>query len=207
MSKVRLNIKGLATSLKIVKARQIVSAMTGNPSFTTPNPALSAVTAAAAALETALEDALTARNIAVTKTAMLREKEESLEDLLRQLTSYVDNIAHEDEIKIRSAGMEVRTPASAVGMPETPQALTATEGDHEGEIDLSWDPASGAKSYVIERSLDPPTPTSWAHAAVSLKSSVSVDGMVSGTRYWFRVSTMASAGQSGWSDPATKIAP
>jgi hypothetical protein len=39
----------------------------------------------------------------------------------------------------------------------------------------------GAKSYVIEQSPDPPTASSWAHEAVSLKSSGTVGGVVSGT--------------------------
>jgi len=207
MAKVRLNLRGLSTSIKAAKARQIVTAMTGNPSFTTPTPALTAVTAAATALETAIDDALMARNTAVTKTAMMHDKEEALELILRQLASYVESIAGDDELMILSAGMEVKAPGVASSTPATPAALSATEGDHEGEIDLSWDPVNGAKTYVIERSPDPPIPASWAHETVSLKSSVSVGGLVSGTRYWFRVASMASNGQSGWSDPATKIAP
>jgi len=207
MAKVKLNLRGLTTSIKIVKARQIVTSLTGNPSFTTPNPSLANVTTAATALETALEDALLARNNAVTKTAIMHEKEDALELLLRQLASYVESVAGDDDLKILGAGMEVRSPATAAGPPATPAALSATEGDHDGEIDLSWDPVSGAKSYVIERSPDPPTSNSWAHQTVSLKSSASVGGLVSGTRYWFRVGTMGTGGQSGWSDPATKIAP
>jgi fibronectin type III domain protein len=85
--------------------------------------------------------------------------------------------------------------------------LGATAGDHDGEIDLSWDTVDGAKSYVIEQSLDPPTVTSWGHAGVSTKSSAAINGLTSGTRYWFRVAAVNANGTSGWSDPATKIAP
>ena len=45
----------------------------------------------------------------------------------------------------------------------------------------------GAKSYVIERSPDPPTATGWGHASVVLKSSATINGLTAGTRYWFRV--------------------
>lgn len=34
-----------------------------------------------------------------------------------------------------------------------------------------------------------------------------ISGLTSGVRYWFRVAAIGASGQSGWSDPATKIAP
>ena len=79
--------------------------------------------------------------------------------------------------------------------------------DHDGEIDLSWEPVSGAKSYVVEKSVDPPTAASYAHDAVVTRSKHTAAGLTSGTRYWFRVAAVNNNGQSGWSDPATKIAP
>jgi predicted phage tail protein len=80
-------------------------------------------------------------------------------------------------------------------------------GDHDGELDASWDTVAGAKSYVIEISDDPPTPASWRHAGVSPKSKFTVEGLESGKRYWIRVAAINAAGQSGWSNPATKMAP
>lgn len=207
MPRVKLNLKSLTVTDKIAKAKQIINALTGNPSFTTPQPSLAAVTTAFSALETAFNDAQTARQAATTKTSILHEKEAALEGLLRQLAAYVESVAGDDETKILSAGMSLKSSASATQAPAAPAGLVATEGDHEGEIDLSWDTVKGAKTYEIQRSADPPTATSEAHEAVSLKSSATVSKLVSGTRYWFRVATVTSGGQSGWSDPATKIAP
>jgi hypothetical protein len=98
-------------------------------------------------------------------------------------------------------------PTAPSDIPEPPANLSATAGDRDGEIDLSWEAVSGAKSYVIEQSLDPVTATSWAHAGVSTRSSQTIDGLNSGTRYWFRVAAVNGIGNSGWSDPAMKIAP
>ena len=39
------------------------------------------------------------------------------------------------------------------------------------------------------------------------KATFTASGLTSGTRYWFRVASVNNNGQSGWSDPATKIAP
>jgi hypothetical protein len=51
------------------------------------------------------------------------------------------------------------------------------------------------------------TATIWRHAGVSTKSKFTIEGLRSGKRYWIRVAAINTAGQSGWSDPATKIAP
>jgi len=60
---------------------------------------------------------------------------------------------------------------------------------------------------VIQRSADPPTANSYANAGTSTKSKSTAGGLISGQRYWFRVAGVGASGQSGWSDPATKIAP
>jgi hypothetical protein len=131
-----------------------------------------------------------------------------LDRLMSQLSAYVESVGGDNETIIRSAGMDTRAAGSvSTETPGQPAALDATTGDHEGEIDLSWDTVSGARSYVIEKSPDPPTGTSWAHAAVSTKSRSTLSGLTPGTRYWFRVAAVGTSGQSGWSDPATRIAP
>jgi hypothetical protein len=93
--------------------------------------------------------------------------------------------------------MDAKAPPSAPQMPDTPTGLESTVGDHDGQLDLSWDPVSGAKSYVIQQSADPPAATSWTHDTTSTKSSTTVDGLTSGTRYWFRVSAVGPRGRVG----------
>jgi hypothetical protein len=66
---------------------------------------------------------------------------------------------------------------------------------------------TGARSYVIDKSTDPVTAASWSHAGVSAKSSYTAYGLTSGRRYWFRIAAVSNNGPSGWSEPATKIAP
>ncbi|MFL6212480.1 MAG: fibronectin type III domain-containing protein [Blastocatellia bacterium] len=43
--------------------------------------------------------------------------------------------------------------------------------------------------------------------AVVVTSSAVASGLTRGAKHWFRVAAVSSNGQSGWSDPATKIAP
>ena len=87
-----------------------------------------------------------------------------------------------------------------------PTGLSARGSDHDGEIDLSWDRVANAKSYLIEKCADPPSASGWVHAGAATRTLATINGLTSGTRYWFRVAAVSSAGPSGWSDPATRIA-
>jgi len=208
MSKIRLNLAGLSIPEKLAKARQNVTSLTGNTDFPTPSPALANVTTAANELEAASRDAQAARQTAKEKTSIQNQKEDVLDQLLTQLAAYVESVAGSNEQLILSAGMDMRASAVAsTSPPSQPQGLSADAGDRDGEIDLSWDVVSGAKSYMVQQSPDPVTPTTWAHAAVSTRASYTVKNLTSGTRYWFRVAAVNNNGESGWSDPAMKIAP
>jgi hypothetical protein len=207
MSKVRLNLRNLSTLEIIALARQIVKALTGNPEFPNPQPTLAVLDGGIGELETAYSNLQAARQEVATKLSIKDDKQAAILALLRQSAAFVESIAGDDETKILSAGMDVRSAASPSQPAGAPGNLSGSQSDHEGDIDLHWDTVKGAKSYEIQRSPDPPTPTSWEHAAVSVKSSATISGLTSGTRYWFRVRAVTSGGQSGWSDPATKIAP
>ena len=207
MARIKLNFRRLPIPEKIAKAQQIVTALTGNSGFPTPNPALASVTSAINKLDTSYAEAQAARQEAKAKTSQQNKDEDELEQIISRLAAYVESVGGDDETLIQSAGMDTKSSPAPSAIPGLPPALSATAGDHDGEIDLAWDTVEQAKSYVIEQSADPPTATSWAHAGVATKSSTTISGLTSGTRYWFRVAAVGTAGQSGWSDPTMKIAP
>lgn len=208
MARIKFNLRTLSIPEKIARAQQIVAALTGNPNFTSPHPPLAQVTAAIGELEAAANAAQAARQEAKARTAAQNAKEEALDQILTQLVAHVESVAGNDQELIMSAGLDVRTASASVSSsPAAPPSLTATAGDHDGEIELSWDAVRGARSYVVERSPDPPTDTSWSHAAVAPRSSITIHGLASGTRYWFRVAAISTNGQTAWSNPAVKVAP
>lgn len=208
MSKIKLNWKSLTVPEKLQRIKQILTAMTGNPNFPTPQPTLAQVSAASDALETADSTAQTARAAAKTATSVRDQKESALDLLVTQLAAHVESVSGDDETKILSAGMDVRaTSAPGSEPPRQPQGVAATEGDHSGEIDVQWDRISNARSYVVESSTDPNNPALWKQALVVTTSHATLSGLTSGQRYWVRVAAVNAKGQSGWSDPATKIAP
>jgi hypothetical protein len=207
MSSIKLNFGRLSVPEKVALTRSVVTKMTTNSHFPTPQPTLTAIGLSADDLEQAEREAKDTRQAAKAKTTIRNNKEDDLERLMAQMVAYVTTVSGGDEEIIQSAGMDVRDAPGVSTVPAQPAALSATAGDFDGTMDLSWDPVVGATSYVIEASPDPPTATSWGHHGVSTKSTFTVPGLTSGTRLWFRVAAVNPNGQGPWSDPATKIVP
>jgi hypothetical protein len=181
--------------------------MTNNTNFSNPHPSLSDVTASLSTLEQAHTLLQTAKADVKAKSTAQEDAESKVNRILAQLAAYVESIAGNDETIITSAGLEAKVARSTPSVLSPPTGLSTTAGDHEGEIDLAWKKVANAKSYTIQFSPDPPTPESWAHAVVATASFARIEKLTSGKRYWFRVAAVGAMGQSGWSEPATKIAP
>jgi len=207
MARVKLNLRNLSITEKIAKGRQIVTAMTDNARFANPNPPLSDVTTALDDLEKAFALLQAARSDVTTKTVSQDNAETKLDQTLTQLAGYVESVAGKDDTVITSAGLETKSSPSAPTVPTAPQGLSATTGEHEGEISLTWKPVANARSYIIEFSLDPATASSWTHSGVATAANKTLFNLTSGKRYWFRVAAVGAVGQSGWSEHATKVVP
>ncbi len=207
MAKVKLGLDRMTIAVKAELATRIVTAMTGNPNFVTPNPTLAVITAAKTAMETAYNDALTKRQQSKAATDLQADKEKDFDRLLTSESLYVANASGGDEQKIQSAGMDVRDAASPIGPLPAPMGLYATAGSSAGEIDLDWEPVHGAKSYSVQMTTDPNVPESWAHKKNASESFTAITGLTSGGKFWFKVAAVGAAGQGAFSDPATKYAP
>jgi hypothetical protein len=207
MPRIKLNLRNLSVPDKVQKGRQIITAMTNNPNFSNPHPPLSDVTAALATLEQTYALLQGAKADVKAKATTQDDAEGKVDQILAQLAAYVESIAGNDEKIITSAGLATKASRSAPTVLSPPQGLSATAGDHEGMIDLSWKKVPNARSYTVQISPDPPTPESWSHAAIATASNRTIENLASGKRFWFRVAGVGAMGQSGWSEPATKIAP
>jgi len=205
MGKVKLDFSHLSLAEKVIRAQQVVAGLTNNPTFQTPHPPLAQITASVEAVQTVLVEVQSLRQAARAKTAEQNELEATLNKQMSQLAAYIESITGGDETLILKAGFSVREAATA-GDTDAPTGLSASEGDHDGEIDLHWNRVGRARSYVIERSADPPSDSSWTHEKIVTSSSATISGLTRGTTYWFRVAAVGTDGQSGWSGPATRIA-
>ncbi len=91
---------------------------------------------------------------------------------------------------------------------ETPfLKIAAASGEINGEINLLWEPVSGARTYVIQKSMDSKNPSRWMQEDIITKSHCTVSKLKSGRKYWFRIAPVGSNGQGPWSEPVQKKAP
>jgi len=213
--KVNLGLQSFSAAEKVELARSIVTAMTGNANFTTPNPALSAVTLAATNLDNAIQ---AAQDKGKSKVAVAHVAEATLDNLLTQLSLYVEIAANNDYTKVLSAGMNVKQGSAAPQLLDAPTGVIAVNTTNEGEVIISWKRVKNSHAYIIEISDDVSaitgptvstvTPSAsarvfilWSFADVVTKSRCVISGLASATKYAFRVYAVGSAGKGNRSVP------
>ena len=206
MSYAKLGLDGLTVPAKIQYVRRLATAVTGNPNFATPIPTVATLTAQVDGLETKYNDAQAARLISKSKTTLQDEQGAAVDLLVAQLASYVDSASAGDATKIESAGFEVRATPTPIGELPAPTDLQVLPSEHSGSADVTWKSVYGAKAYSIERAEDAAVLV-YNVIGTSTKKQTSLNSMVSGKKYWFRVAAIGAAGQSAWSDPVPLFAP
>ena len=132
--------------------------------------------------------------------------ETAFDTLIGQSAMDVEKSSGGNVAKIESAGYSVKAAPAPVGQLAAPAHLSATMGDLEGECDLVWNPVRGAASYFIQAADAGAGPWSAANNTTPTKSKATVGGYAGGSRHWFRVAALGTAGQGPWSDPATPMA-
>jgi hypothetical protein len=203
ISIVKPGITRLSAAALVERARAIIAALTGNASFTSPQPPLADVGAAASALEAADAAVLNngGRQDYLARTMRMQE----LRDLLFLLAAYVQVASAGDREKILSAGYEYRKTAAPAGVLPAPGDLRAETSTLTGRIDLRWNGVANRFVYELQRTEgDPQLPTGWI-AVVSQGSNAFADtGLTSDKHYSYRVRAIGAAGPGPWSDTATQ---
>src|SRR5258705_365284 len=99
MALIKVGVTKMSVPAKIQFTRQIVLDMTNNANFAAPSPDLEMLSQAAAALESAYNAALQARANAKTQTSIMGQKSATLDLLLMQEASYVQNSSGGDKAR------------------------------------------------------------------------------------------------------------
>jgi len=207
MAKVKLDVASISAQELTGVAQSIANGLTSNVNFDAPTPTPTELNAKAVEVDTASQEIENLKSLLKTKQSALDNKRKELRDLIKQARNYVELKSGGDETKILSAGMQVRSEAGTVGLLQAPQNFTVSEGANPGMVELKWKTVRGSSSYIIERSTDPPTSSSWTSGAVSTKAKYLMGNLESGSKFWFRVASVNSAGIGAWSTPILKIIP
>lgn len=202
--KAKLSLSRRTPAEKLALGRSIVSKMTANNSFPNPIPTMSDLTTALDNLEVALIEAADGGR---SKLSVRRQRVAELDNLLRRLSLWVENVADGNESLILSVGLEVKRAASPIGLPLMPEGLRASLPGPHGMVYLSWKAVKGAYTYELQMLQGDAPNGDWTKLTNLTRSFYMVEGLASGQQYWFRVSATGTAGTSGWSDPATVFAP
>ena len=201
-SKIVISFTNLSDGNLESKALFIVDAMTDNPNFPNPVPALSDVSAALADYSNALSLAKTRDR---TQVAIKNIKREALINLLKDLAAYVNFIAHGNKGIIVSAGFDTAK-ENGNGLPLTePKNFKIAAGMNAGQAITSISGVKGVKTYVHQYTADPLADTSaWQSKNVTTRS-YTFDGLASGKKYWFRVGAVGTGEQIVYTDPLSLI--
>jgi Fibronectin type III domain len=183
----------------ITLAQRIVTAMTGNPAFTSPVPTLANVLAAITDLQTAEQAALSRLKGAVTTR---NDKRAALVTLLQELRAYVQNRADADPENsanlIESAAYSVRkTPKRA------PRALTAKAGAVSGTVKLVT-PSVGHYSFY-EWAYSTDGGKTWTLVPTTPQAKTTITGLTPSTTVELRVRAGTKAGEGDWSQAVSLV--
>jgi hypothetical protein len=183
----------------IALARSMVTSMTSNALFTTPDPTLAAVTAATNELETAQTAAKARTHGAV---AARNDKRAVLVTLLEQLKAYIQKTADANlEIAptvIQSAGIQVRkVPAHAA------RVFGAKPAAVSGSVILHAVSAARRASYEWQYSTD--GGKTWVQAPGTLQTKTTIAGLTPGATVTFRYRALTKTGEGDWSQAASII--
>jgi len=185
----------------IAFTRNVITLMTGNTHYPTPSPALTVITTAVNALETAVHDALDGGKITIATRNAARAE---MLSLLRQLAAYVSGNCNADLVLLLSSGFEPVKASSPVGVLPAPENLRLSLTGISGELYLRFDRVPNAVNYSVQTAQNPDGP--WEDQDLSTSTRVTISGLTPGKVYWVRAQANGSAGASGWGGPASAMA-
>lgn len=208
MALVKLGWNRMSVAEKLIKGDYIVAQMTANvATFPTPLPSIEDVTVAI----TALRDAATAAEAGgYVLTFEKNQAQDALDELIRQLMAYVQNVSGGSVETILLSGMEVRRNPEPTPAPSQVQTLNALPSRTSGQIDLTWDTLGRGIVYQVEMWVDGKNDDEgfWSKLATPSKSKYTVSGLSTGTVYRFRVAGIGTDDRVGpFSQDATSVAP
>jgi len=195
-AKSNLMLAKLSTEQLIVFALNIVSKMTDNSNFSSPNPALSAVTDASNALQVAYDNA---KGGGPAQTSVMHQKRTALELLLTALGHYVEYQANDPANA--AAGAEAIVLSSGLNIKKfnhrQKRVFSAIQGKEQCSVILVASRISRG-THEWQYTMDTANPSSWVSITPTIKASVTISGLERFKTYSFRHRVLLPDGYSEW---------
>ncbi len=188
-------------------AKNVHTALKGNPNVPAPNPPLPALQALIEKAETTTNAYEAEKDVLRTRKNVRDDAIKALCDGLRTEADTVQAVTGGNPDKIDTTGFRIRSRPTPVGIPAQVTNLVLGAGPADGTLKAGWKPVRGVRSYEIQASPDPVSPASWMFKGTVTKSRVILNTFPSGTKVWVRVRGIGAAGPGPWSDPAAKTVP
>lgn len=180
---------------------RILESLKDNPNFPIPTPARPDI-------EQALQEFQQALSVAGrqdrTRVSAKNDKKAILEELLGDLSVYIETTSQGDKTMLLSSGFDI------TGVKATPLALPPIE-DFNVEIGMPGQattrvkPVTGARSYVHQFTADPITSDSIWVSETMTERRHTFSNLSSVTRYWFRVIAIGRGRQMVYSATVARV--
>lgn len=187
-----------------MKGQKIISMSTNNPNVPGNAAAVATLAAAQTALEEAAQAADTARETAKQKTAARDTAMAMWVAAANGLAAFTENATGGNADKILTTGYDVKsdpTPPVPVGQI---MGVRVSFTGKPGYSKVEWNNDRNADAFVVERSPDPITATSWENQGTVAEAKYEGNGAIPGKMYWYRVAGVNRLGQGPWSEPALR---
>ncbi|QQS30752.1 MAG: fibronectin type III domain-containing protein [Sphingobacteriales bacterium] len=189
------------TDLELIfRTDEVISGLTGNPDYPTPDPTVAALTGFRNDFNNAM---VAAANGGTTLTTVKYQKRTVLITALQREANYVEFNGLNSDLIMLSSGFEVyssvKSPAPA---SVSPFIEKVTDAALSGSLILQTNSVKYAVVYELRYTEDEYGPTArWNYLVVQTKTKFVVSGLTPGKNYWFQARTISTKGPSEWSDP------
>ncbi len=198
--KVLLDFVLFAVTDKITFFRSVISQLTANPTYPSPEPTLAELKVAVDNFELAI---LAAKEGGPTAKSAMRDAEKTATSLFRNEAYYVDKEAKGDETKILSSGFHpTKQPVLHDKLP-----LTVTDGRNSGAVNLDAKKHEKGGAYIWQKSTKehPLLDSDWETITTTTQASCYVENLTPATYVYFRYSVVTPAGITDYCAPVKKL--
>lgn len=209
MAKIKINVRKLTPTMVLKRLHLHSESIANSPAFEEEEDIKTELTEASIELE----DALTQQDLAAKKVqeaaARVQQAREKGVDAITKLANKVSIDAKKNPNLVYEAGFELldSTPSYQTKI-DPPMHLTLTESNGTAKLQASVKSmVKVAKSYIYQINYDINNDKGWQQILVTTRSKNTLVGLESGKRVWVRVAAVGTAGQSDWSDVASRIVP